>query len=64
MYVIYKLVILVALKMISLFVSQIQDEFYRITRVHSTVYSLLNLFQSKGGVMGLRLKAVLLKVIH
>ncbi|XP_062412434.1 uncharacterized protein LOC134102365 [Sardina pilchardus] len=51
--------------------SQIQDEFYRITMVHleskfmakldEYTPKLVNLFQSKGGTMGLRLQAILLK---
>ncbi|XP_053271415.1 uncharacterized protein LOC128429156 [Pleuronectes platessa] len=51
--------------------SHIEDEFQRITRVHleskfmskldEYTPKLLNLFQSKGGTMGLRLQAILLK---
>ncbi|XP_046886263.1 uncharacterized protein LOC124474307 isoform X2 [Hypomesus transpacificus] len=51
--------------------SQIQDEFYRITMVHleskfmakldEYTPKLLNLYQAKGGAMGLRLQAILLK---
>lgn len=55
-----------------LFVFQLQDEFQRITMVHlesqfmskldEYTPKLLALFQSKGGAVGMRLKAILLEV--
>lgn len=67
------LVIFEAFKLVLLFVFQLQDEFQRITMVNlepkfmskldEYTPRLMTLFNSKGGAMGLRLKALLLQVI-